>query len=78
MSSTVKPNLITLAACRLITAGIMNRSLHPVTHRQAAVDQRDVRDVATTGGSFGVVFFVFAVRLPGGWPCSNPKIHHAI
>jgi len=37
MSSTVKPNLITLAACRLITAGIMNRSLHPVTHRQAVL-----------------------------------------
>lgn len=49
MSSTVKPNLITLDACRLITAGIMNRSLHPVTHRQAGnpwingmfVDQRE-------------------------------------
>ncbi|CAK9114839.1 unnamed protein product [Durusdinium trenchii] len=33
--SAQKPNLITLPACRVIVAGILNRSLHPVTHRQA-------------------------------------------
>lgn len=33
--NVVKPNLITLPACRVITAGILSRSLHPVTHRQA-------------------------------------------
>ena len=43
------------------------------------VDQRDVRgSTGETGGSFGVVLLVFAVGLPGGWPCSNPKIHHAM
>lgn len=35
--NAVKPNLITLPACRVITAGILNRSLHPVTHRQAVL-----------------------------------------
>ncbi|CAE7403436.1 fadB [Symbiodinium sp. KB8] len=36
VSSTgnTKPNLITMHACRLITAGILTRSLQPVTHRQ--------------------------------------------
>ena len=43
------------------------------------VDQRDVRgSTGETGGSFGVVLLVFAFGLPGGWPCSNPKIHHAM
>jgi len=36
VSSTgnTKPNQITMHACRLITAGILSRSLQPVTHRQ--------------------------------------------
>lgn len=35
--SSHKPNLISLQACRLITAAVLNRGLHPVTHRQAVL-----------------------------------------
>eukprot|EP00931_Biecheleriopsis_adriatica_P059754 TRINITY_DN35814_c0_g1_i1.p1 TRINITY_DN35814_c0_g1~~TRINITY_DN35814_c0_g1_i1.p1 ORF type:complete len:3403 (-),score=723.69 TRINITY_DN35814_c0_g1_i1:308-10516(-) len=32
-----KPSNISLKACRLLVAGILSRSLHPVTHRQACL-----------------------------------------
>jgi len=36
-NSAVKPNTISLQACRLLVESILHRSLHPVTHRQSAL-----------------------------------------